>query len=66
MSPEPARTHFSRGASRPVEPAELEPLTAIAIGYLGDGTNLDEQYAKRDERPRVRKMPDELVLRGGF
>jgi nitroreductase len=45
-------------------PAELEPLTAIAIGYLGDGKNLDEQYAKRDERPRVRKVLDELVIRG--
>lgn len=44
----------------------LEPLTGIAIGYLGEPGAVDEQYAQRDTRPRERKPVDELVIRGGF
>jgi nitroreductase len=47
-------------------PPELEPVTGIAIGYLGDARHLDEKYAMRDQRPRVRKTIDEFVIRGGF
>lgn len=47
-------------------PAELEPVTGIAIGYLGDAKQLDEKYALRDQRPRVRKTIEEFVIRGGF
>ena len=47
-------------------PDSLEPLTALAIGYHAPNPELDETYAKRDERERSRTPLDDIVLAGGF
>ncbi len=43
-------------------PEAAEPLTAIAIGYLGDGCNLPEELQARDRAPRSRRKLSEFVF----
>ena len=45
---------------------DTDPVCAIAIGRLGDGTLLDEATASRDSSPRVRRGLDEIVFEGSF
>ena len=47
-------------------PDSIEPVTALAIGYAGDGSQLEEDYATRDARQRERKPLSEIILQGGF
>ena len=43
-------------------PADAEALTALAIGYLGDGTEQPEALRERDRMPRTRKPLAEIVF----
>jgi nitroreductase len=45
-------------------PEDVQPLTAIAIGYLGDIDKLDENYKPRDLAERTRKPLAEFVFAG--
>ena len=36
-------------------PEDAEPLTAVAIGHLGDGSGLPEALQERDRGARVRR-----------
>ena len=47
-------------------PEEAEPLTALAIGYLGDGSNLPEALQERDRRPRSRHPVTSFVFEGSW
>lgn len=44
----------------------LQPVTALAIGYPGSNSQLDENYANRDGRARERKPMNEILLRASF
>ncbi len=59
IEPDKAREVFGLSGS-------LEPLTGLAIGYLGDASVVDQEYAERDSNERQRKPMDELVIRGGL
>ena len=54
-----ARDHFAI-------PEGFDPVCAIAIGRLGDGSLLEPDTAARDQSPRVRKSFDEIVVEGDF
>lgn len=43
-------------------PAEFDPLTAAAVGYLGAAG--DDELSRRDQSPRTRKPLSELVFAG--
>ena len=43
-------------------PEDAEPLTAIAVGYPGDGGNLPEELQARDRAPRSRRGLSEFVF----
>ena len=45
-------------------PDGIQPLTALAIGYLGDPAALPENYRPRDLSPRPRKPLAEIVFGG--
>lgn len=45
-------------------PEDVEPLTAIAIGYAADPTQLPEKFQERDTSPRTRKPLAEFVFSG--
>jgi nitroreductase len=45
-------------------PEGVQPLTALAIGYLGDPASLPQQIASRDTAPRSRKPLGEFVFSG--
>ena len=45
-------------------PAEYEPVTVLAIGYLGDALSLPEDLCKQEELPRERKPLTDLVFAG--
>ena len=45
-------------------PDDFRPLTALAIGYLGDPNTLPEGYKQRDLAPRQRKPLTEFVFAG--
>jgi nitroreductase len=47
-------------------PADVRPLTALAIGYLGDPAAADEKIRERDMAPRTRKPQAEFVFGGTF
>jgi nitroreductase len=50
-------------------PENVEPYTAIALGYLGDHSDLDElpeDYAKRDKNERTRLEQSQFVFGGDF
>ncbi len=44
----------------------LEVATALAIGYPGDPSNVDDDLAARDRTARERKPLDEIIVRGGI
>jgi nitroreductase len=43
-------------------PHDAEPLTALAIGYRGDGSKLPEELQARDRLPRSRRSISEFVF----
>lgn len=43
-------------------PAAFEPVTALALGYLGNPETLPEDLRRREEAPRRRKPLSELVF----
>ncbi len=45
---------------------EAEPICAVAIGRLADGSLLDPDTAARDQAPRIRKELSEIVYEGAF
>jgi nitroreductase len=47
-------------------PEGIQPLTGIAIGYLGDPNNLPDGYKQRDLAPRTRKPLKDFVFSGGW
>jgi nitroreductase len=47
-------------------PEDFQPLTAIAIGYLGDASRLPEKLRPRDATPRTRRPLAEFVFAGKF
>lgn len=56
IEPERANEAFGLSGSR-------EAYTALAIGYEGRDTGLDEAYVQRDQGPRQRKPLSEIILR---
>jgi nitroreductase len=46
--------------------ADIEPIAMMAVGYLGDGSNLGPELLKRDELRRPRKSIHEFVFRNSF
>lgn len=44
-------------------PENIEPVTAIAIGYLGKASDLPEALAERETAPRTRKPASELFFK---
>lgn len=45
---------------------DVQPFTALAIGYPLESDQSDDEFAKRDQRPRERKPLSELVLHGSL
>lgn len=45
-------------------PPGFEPVTAIALGYLGDSQTLLENLRTRELTPRIRNPLTELVFSG--
>ena len=45
-------------------PDDIEPVTAIALGYPGDPENLPDQLREREAAPRTRKPLSEIVFVG--
>jgi len=45
---------------------DIEPIAMMAIGYLGDGTNLSPELLKRDENRRPRKSVAEFVFKNSL
>jgi nitroreductase len=43
-------------------PAEVQPLTGLAIGYAADASDQPEKYRQRDLAPRTRKGLPEFVF----
>jgi nitroreductase len=43
-------------------PAEFEPLTGMAIGYMGELSRIDESYHEDELKPRTRKALSEIVF----
>lgn len=59
IEPDQAREVFNLSGS-------LEPLTGLAIGYLGDPSVISEEYAERDNNERARKPTADFIIRGGL
>ena len=47
-------------------PDSAEPLTALAIGYLGDGSGLADALKERDRGPRSRRPLESFVFEGAW
>ena len=47
-------------------PEEFLPLTGLAIGYVGDPSQLPEKLRERDRAPRVRRPLAQTVFGGRF
>ncbi len=47
-------------------PEDFEPLTGLAIGYLGDPDVLPDDLAKREGRKRTRRPLEETVFAGSW
>lgn len=45
-------------------PDDVQPLTGLALGYLGDPDTLPEKYRERDRAPRPRRALAEFVFSG--
>lgn len=59
IEPEQAHSAFSLGPNQAA-------VTALAIGYEGSDTGLDDAYVARDDNPRVRKPLQEIVSFSGM
>ncbi len=59
IDPDKARSVFEIDDS-------MDAITALAIGYAGDASAVDEEYAKRDQKKRERKPLSEIIVRGGL
>jgi len=61
-----AMAGFDKDAARAAFaiPDGFEPMTAIAVGYLGDPAKAPEALRKRDEAPRSRKPLESFVYAG--
>lgn len=44
----------------------IEPIAMMAIGYLGDGSDLSPELLKRDEKRRPRKSVTEFVFKNSL
>jgi len=44
----------------------IEPIAMMAIGYLGDGSDLSPELLKRDEKRRPRKSVSEFVFKNSL
>ncbi|MCS6828688.1 MAG: nitroreductase family protein [Caldilinea sp.] len=55
-----------RARQRFAIPEGFEPVTAIAIGYLGDPEMLDEKNRERELGPRSRRPLSEFVFEGSW
>jgi nitroreductase len=47
-------------------PEDAEPLTAVAIGHLGDGSNLPAALQERDRDPRARRPVRAFVFENSW
>ena len=47
-------------------PDEVEPLTAIALGYPGDPDALAEEFQEGERAPRTRRAQEEFVFAGAW
>ena len=47
-------------------PAAFEPLTAVALGYLGDPTSLPKKLSELEVAPRTRRPIRDFVFGGAF
>lgn len=47
-------------------PDDFEPMTGLAVGYLGDPTTLSERMQSAETSPRTRKPLDALVFGDGW
>jgi len=47
-------------------PDPFEPVTVLALGYLGDASDLPNELRAREAAPRTRKPLEELVYEGGW
>ena len=47
-------------------PDSIEPLTALAIGYAGSNTSLEEEFAQRDAKTRERKPLSEILFKSAL
>jgi len=47
-------------------PGSIEPLTALAIGYVGNADAVADEFAQRDNRKRERKALQDLILAGSL
>ena len=59
IEPDKARQVFDLSGS-------LEPLTGLAIGYVGDASVVSQDYAERDSNDRERKPLDDLIIHGAL
>ena len=59
IEPSKAREVFNIAGS-------LEPFTGLAIGYAGEPSVVDEEYARRDARKRQRESLHDIIIHGGF
>ena len=50
----------------PIKLEDYEPVAAIAIGYPGNLSQLDEDLQQRELSPRSRKPLTEFVFRGNW
>jgi nitroreductase len=46
--------------------SDIEPIAMMAIGYLGDGSDLSPELLKRDEKRRPRKSVTEFVFKNSL
>ncbi len=47
-------------------PEGYEPVTAFAVGYLGQASDLPEKLAEREQTPQKRRPQGEFVFRNGL
>jgi nitroreductase len=45
-------------------PVDVRPVVVVAVGLLGDASELPEELRAREQRPRVRKPLTETVYTG--
>lgn len=57
IEPKKARQQFDLAPS-------IEAVTALAIGYAGASREDENEFSKRDARPRERKQIKEIILHG--